>query len=348
MASGSTASVSPRKATISDVADYAGVSIKTVSRVLNREPRVRESTRERVEQAMQSLRYKPNSPGRMLASSRTYLMGLIYNDTSSYINRIQSGVLEVCRDEHYDLLIHPCQFTAPGLLDELRDLLTMPRVDGLILLPPLSDMPAVKELIKELNASTVTLSSDSESPNANTVRTNDQESMKELTRYLVRHGHRDFGYVDCHPEHKAMAKRFDGFRDALEEADISINDDWIVRGDNTFSTGIDCGKQLLRRSERPTAVCCANDHMAAGVMKVAHESGLRVPADVSITGYDDDAAASQVWPSLTTIRQPLTQMAEYAAKMLLDCLRECEPESRNRVVDAEIIIRDSTGPAPRR
>ncbi len=337
-----------RKATISDVADHAGVSIKTVSRVLNREPRVRESTRLRVEQAMETLRYKPNSPGRMLASSRTYLMGLIYNDTSSYINRIQSGVLQTCRDEHYDLLIHPCEFTDPALLDEIRDLLSAPRVDGLILVPPLSDMEDVKALVAELGAATVTLSSDSEAADANTVRTNDRDSLRELVHYLTRLGHREFGYVNCQPEHRAMSKRFDGFCDGLEDAGVTLNPEWVVRGDNTFASGIECGKQLLLKSQIPTAICCANDHMAAGVMKVAHDSGLRVPADVSITGFDDDPSASHVWPSLTTIRQPLTKMAQHASKLLLDCLRGLEPEMRNRVVDAEMIIRDSTGPAPRR
>ncbi|MEM7763120.1 MAG: LacI family DNA-binding transcriptional regulator [Pseudomonadota bacterium] len=347
MATRAQSALSSRKATISDVADQAGVSIKTVSRVLNREPRVRESTKLRVEQAMQELRYKPNSPGRMLASSRTYLMGLIYNDTSSYINRIQSGVLQTCRDEHYDLLIHPCEFTDPNLLDEIRDLLTAPRVDGLVLAPPLSDMQAVQDLVKELGAATVTLSSDSEDANANTVRTTDRESMLEMVRYLTRLGHHRFGYVDCHPEHKAMAKRFDGFREGLTETGLTVNDDWVVRGDNTFESGIECGRKLLQASSRPTAICCANDHMAAGVMKVAHEAGLRVPADVSITGFDDDPSACHVWPALTTIRQPLTKMARHASKMLLDSLRGQEPSERNIVVDADMIIRDSTGPAPR-
>ena len=347
MATRATSAIANRKTTISDVADHAGVSIKTVSRVLNREPKVKESTRERVEQAMKDLRYKPNSPGRMLASSRTYLMGLIYNDTSSYINRIQSGALQTCRDEHYDLLIHPCEYSDPALLDEIRELFEAPRIDGLILAPPLSDMKPVRDLIKELGAATVTLSSVSEAQDANTVRTNDRESLKEMVRYLTRLGHTQFGYVDCHPEHKAMAQRFDGFRDALDEAGIALNEDWVVRGDNTFDSGIGCGKRLLQGSERPTAICCANDHMAAAVMKVAHESGLRVPADVSITGFDDDPTASQVWPAMTTIRQPLTQMARHASKMLLDGLRGLEPESRNLVVDAELIIRDSTGPAPR-
>lgn len=297
---------------------------------------------------MQTLRYKPNSPGRMLAGSRTYLMGLIYNDTSSYINRIQSGVLNTCRDEHYDLLIHPCEFTDPALLDEIRDLLTAPRVDGLILVPPLSDMADVKALVTELNAATVTLSSDSEDPGANTVRTNDRDSLRQLVHYLTRLGHRDFGYVNCLPEHKAMALRFDGFCDGLNDAGLTVNPEWVVRGDNTFASGIDCGKQLLLKANKPTAICCANDHMAAGVMKVAHDSGLRVPADISITGYDDDPSASYVWPSLTTIRQPLTKMAEYASKLLLDGLRGLEPETRNRIVEAEMKIRESTGPAPRR
>lgn len=334
-----------KRATIDDVASYAGVSIKTVSRVLNREPKVRDSTRERVEAAMAHLKYRPNSPGRMLASRNTYLLGLIYNDNSSYITRIQNGVLNTCRGEHYDLLIHPCRYDDPALLDEVRELVTAPRVDGLLLTPPIADIPAVGQLMDELRVPNVIISRVSDDGEW-TVGTNDRAISASMVRHLVRLGHQHIGFVQGHEAHLAMANRYRGFEDGMKKADLEIDPSLIVRGDNQFDSGVDCGVRLLRRAQRPTAVFCANDHMAAGVMKVAHDMGLSIPGDLSVAGFDDDPLASQIWPQLTTVRQPLREIAGAAARLLIQRLRGEKVDDIDRTVNAEIVVRDSTGPAP--
>ncbi len=335
-----------RKSTISDVATLAGVSIKTVSRVLNREPKVRPATREKVEAAMQELRYRPNSPGRMLASRRSYILGLVYSANSSYITSIQNGALDACREEHYDLLIHPCHYRDPAITDEMADLVTSNKVDGLLLTPPVSDLASVRSLMRELNVPHVSISRGSAGTDEWAVGTNDREVCAALTSHLAQLGHRHIAFVKCHPDHKAMANRFRGFRDGMRVAGLSVHADSIVQGENTFDSGLRAGSRLLDRPAPPTAVFCANDHMAAGVMAVAHERGLRIPRDLSIAGFDDIPLASQIWPTLTTVRQPLREMAGLAAELLIQRLRSRSGENLARIVESAIVLRASTGAAP--
>ena len=337
----------PRKATISDVAARAGVSIKTVSRVLNSEPKVRPSTRARVEDAMRTLRYRPNSPGRMLASRRSYILGLVYNANSSYINSIQNGALDACRREHYDLLIHPCHYRDPSIVDEIADLVAGGKVDGLILVPPVSDLLSVRRRLLHIDAPHVSISRAAAPADEWSVGTNDRQVCATMTRTLVELGHRYIGFVRGHPDHKAMASRYQGFLDGMRAAGLAVAPRDVVRGDNTFDSGRLVAAALLDRATPPTAVFCANDHMAAGVMRVAHERGYSIPRDLSIAGFDDVPLASQIWPALTTIRQPLLEMAGRAAELLVQRLRGRNTDGPERVVAATLVLRESTGPVPR-
>ncbi|MEL6869850.1 MAG: LacI family DNA-binding transcriptional regulator [Pseudomonadota bacterium] len=338
---------STKKATINDVARHAGVSIKTVSRVLNHEPKVRASTRERIESAMKALNYRPNSPGRMLASNKTYLIGLIYGDSSSYITRIQNGVLEACHGEHYDLLIHPCEYTSPKLLDEIRELVEAPRVDGLLLVPPIADLASVRDLIAELGVPNVLISRETVSDDDWGVGTNDRAICAQMTKHLIRLGHERIAFVQAQEDHKAMANRYAGFVDGMNDAGLRVRKRFVLRGDNNFESGIDAAMRLLRMTPRPTAIFCANDHMAAGAVRATHELGLKIPGDVSIAGFDDMPIASQIWPALTTIKQPLNRMAHRATQMLIRGLRNDDVSDLSRIVEAEIVERASTGRAPK-
>ena len=335
-----------QQATMADVAGHAGVSIKTVSRVLNRAQNVKPATRAKVEQAMEALGYRPNSPARMLAGNRTYLIGLIYNASSGYITSIQNGVLCACRPEHYDLLIHPCSYTAPTLPDQIRKFITPPRVDGLILVPPISDIDGVRELVHELGIPSVVISGEPFDETDWAVCTNDREISEEMVRHLCRLGHQSIAFVRGHPAHKAMDNRYRGYLDGMAEAEIDVDESMVVQGKNTFESGIDCGIRLMRRQPRPTAVFCANDHMAAGVIKVAHERKLEIPRDLSVTGFDDLPIAEHVWPQLTTIRQPLEPMAQLAASQLIGLVRDETPKELRQVIESQMVIRQSTGPAP--
>lgn len=334
------------RATINDVAQLAGVSIKTVSRVLNQEPRVRAATRGKVEAAIRTLNYRPNSSARMLAGNRSYLIGLVYNASSSYITSIQNGVLEACKDKHYDLLIHPCRYTEPSLLDEISDLVTVPKIDGLVLTPPISDVREVQQLLRRLQTPTVIISHGSENDTEWTVGTNDRGICAAMVAHLARLGHRRIAFVLGHPDHKAMAGRYDGYLDGLRASGIELDPSLVMQGDNSFQSGIDGAEALLRRKARPTAVFCANDNMAAGVMSVAHGLGFAIPGDMSVAGFDDIPLASQIWPPLTTVRQPLDRMARLAGDILIRRLGGGTPHHRHPMVDSELVIRASTGPVP--
>lgn len=332
--------------TITDVAKQAGVSIKTVSRVLNRSANVKPETKERVEQAMALMGYRPNSPARMLASNCTYLIGLIYNASSDYISGLQNGVLSGCLPEHYDLLIHPCSYGSPTLVNNVHEFVSNRRVDGLILAPPVSDVPEIHELLEKYKIPSVSISKEPVGEEDWSVCTNDREICKDMVRHLSRLGHQRIAFVRSHPDHKAMTVRYQGFLDGMHEVNLKVHDEFIVEGKNNFESGIDCGIQLLRQNPRPTAIFCANDHMAAGVMKAIHERRLQIPGDISVAGFDDIPIAGQIWPQLTTIRQPIETMANKAVEALIRLIRSENPEQRRAIVNSSLVIRQSTGPAP--
>ena len=338
-----------KRSTIVDVAQLAGVSIKTVSRVLNRESKVRQTTFDRVERAMKELHYQPNSSGRRLATNRTFLIGLVYDNTnasSSYINKVQDGALEACNEDHYDLLIHPCRHKDPSLLEQLGNLVTAPRVDGLLLTPPISDRPDVQALMQKVDVPNVVISRQSVTDTDWTVCTDDQNICAQMVKHLFDLGHERIAYIKGHPDHRAMLNRYMGYQDGMSNSGLDVLASLVVQGDLTFESGVECGKELLNLKPRPTAVFCANDHMAAGVIKVAHEMGLSIPGDVSVAGFDDVPLAAQIWPQLTTIRQPVVRMSHLAGSLLIERLRGATSSDVNRIVNAELVIRESTGVVP--
>ena len=299
---------------------------------------------------MKELRYAPNSSGRRLASNRTYLVGLVYdnaNFNSGYINNVQNGALESCRDEHYDLLLYPSTYNDPTLIEQLTALVTEPRVDGLLITPPISDRPDVRALMEKLKTPVVDFARESVTESEWTVCTNDQEVCAEMVQYLARLGHQRIAFVKGDPTHLATQNRYKGYVDGMRNAGLSVSKSLVYQGNLSYESGIDATLRFMRLKKPPTAIFCANDQTAAGAIKVLHEMGVSIPADISVVGFDDMPLASQIWPQLTTIRQPLFRMSRLAGKLLIQRLRDESPGDVNRVVNAEIIIRDSTGPAPR-
>jgi len=341
------------KATINDVASLARVSIKTVSRVVNREPNVRESTRDNVEKAIAELNYHPNQYARNLASHRAHLIGLIYDDPSAYeipsagyVNRMQHGTLRACKSANYELLIHPCNYRHKHVGAELKALIDQARPAGIVLAAPLSNMPKIVRAIDATGTPFVRLSPGKQNGTKFSVATNDREISAEMTRYLASMGHKKIAFITGHPSHKAVANRFLGYQDGLQESGLKFSERLVVAGDNSFGSGEACAAKLLERKQPPTAIFAANDDMAAGVIRVADRLGVDVPGQVSVAGCDDIALARQVYPALTTIRQPLAAMAERAALALIERKATNAPTTGTEVVPATLQIRDSTGPAP--
>ncbi len=341
------------KPTIDDVAELAGVSIKTVSRVINREPNVRDETRARVEAAIDELDYRPNVSARNLASQRSRLIGLIYDDPSAYetpsagyVIRMQLGVLRACQTAGYELLIHPCNYRNKHIGGELRALIEEARPIGIILAAPLSNMPKIVRAIQDTGTPLVRIAPGNMKHDPLTVSTNDREISAEMTRYLASLGHQRIAFIKGHPSHKAVGNRYRGYLDGLGQSGLEPDERLVVEGDNSFESGERSATELLKRKPRPTAIFAANDDMAAGVIRAARRLGVEVPDEVSVAGCDDISLARQLCPTLTTIRQPLSTMAERAAMLLID-KAHAEAESRDsETVPATLQIRESTGPAP--
>ena len=342
-----------RKATIDDVAELAGVSIKTVSRVVNREPNVRESTRAKVESAIAKLNYRPNLSARNLASHRSHLIGLVYDDpakyelpSAGYIINMQQGALRACGSAFFELLIHPCNYRQKQVGAQLKSLIEEMRPAGIILAAPLSNMPKVVRAIEATGTPCVLISPGSHDANHLAVATNDRETSAEMTRYLASLGHRRIAFITGHPNHAAVANRFLGYQDGLKESGLSFSTRLVVAGDNSFGSGEIAAEKLLKRKQPPTAIFAANDDMAAGVIRVADRLGIEIPRQLSVAGFDDIALARQVYPALTTIRQPLVDMAERAASMLIRGKKGQASVGVTEIVPAALQIRESTGPAP--
>jgi len=339
--------------TIFDVAKVAGVSIKTVSRVVNSEPNVRASTKERVENAIAVLKYRPDQSARNLASHRSHLIGLVYEDpatyelpSSGYIIKMQQGALRGCRPALSELLIHPCDFRKKNVGVELKGLIEETRLAGIILAAPLSNMPKIIRAIETTGTPYVRLSPGDENGKQLSVSTNDREVSAELTRYLVGLGHKRIGFIKGDPGHAAVANRFLGYQDGLKESGLKFSERLVAAGDNSFGSGEACAEKFLKRKQPPTAIFAANDDMAAGVIRVAARLGVEVPGQVSVAGFDDITLCRQLDPTLTTIRQPLVRMAERAAVMLINGNGGDASTMVHECVPAEIKIRESTGPAP--
>jgi LacI family transcriptional regulator len=333
--------------TIQDVALRAEVSIKTVSRVLNREPGVRKETRERVQQAIDALHYRPDPAARRLASNRSYLIGLLYDNPSpSYVINNQVGVLSQCQSNHYDLLIHPCDYLDPGLCDEVVSFIRQTRLDGVILTPPLSDQDALVRRLADEKVAFTCIGRGNPGPCIARVITNDEDASCALMKHLIELGHRAIGFIKGHPDHQAVQFRELGYLRALAEAGIEFQPEFVVQGYNSFESGLQCAHELLDSDHRPTAIFAANDDMASGVIKAAYELGIKVPTELSVAGFDDVPLAGQVSPGLTTVRQPIREMAELAADILLHNIAGKAVEKPGLCIESEIVFRDSTAPPP--
>ncbi|GLQ23166.1 LacI family transcriptional regulator [Algimonas ampicilliniresistens] len=328
------------KATITDVAKQAGVSMKTVSRVLNNEPNVAKATRDRVMEVAASLQYRPNLAARGLASSKSYLIALLYDNASaSYITNIQRGAIEACRRNGYHLLLEPMPYEQANS-PEAEILLGRLGVDGVILTPPLSDSVVLRDILRRLDMRHVAVAPN-KMDDVHAVRMDDAEAAFQMTTYLIEQGHRDIGFILGHPNHGATASRRLGFEKALNEAGIKLNEDWISAGDFSFRSGVQAAEHLLSNPDnRPTAIFASNDDMAAGVMSVAGRLGISVPEALSVCGFDDTPIAQIIWPQLTTVAQPIHKMGFKAASILIS--RDNPDDPKICTLDFELIIREST------
>lgn len=332
---------------IEDVAAEAGVSMKTVSRVLNREPNVAESTRRRVEAAVEKLRYKPHPSARTLAGRRSYLVAMLYdNPSSNYLMEVELGLLDACQAHHYNLMLAPLVYDARDIVGKVEALVEQSRLDGVVLTPPITDDPAVLARLDGLGLPYASISP-MEANRRIGVTVDERNAVREMMAHLVALGHRRIAHIKGHPAHGASGWRLAGYRDGLRAAGLRFDPALVVDGEFSYDSGFAATQRLLDLPRPPTAVFAANDDMAAGAIGAICERGLRVPRDVSVCGFDDTPIARHIYPALTTVRQPTREMGRLAGLELLAAVRERGSGGMVQV-PYTLQLRRSTGPAPRR
>jgi LacI family transcriptional regulator len=325
--------------TIKDVSLAAGVSMKTVSRVLNKERYVSEETRLRVERAVADLNFTPSVAARILAGKRSYQIALIYdNHSPHYIHQIQLGVWARCTEEGVRLLAQPSDVASPRLTAEIGGLIDQTQVDGVILSSPVTDAEPVLAELERRNVPYVRISPGTEHSRSSSVSMDDVKAADDMTSHLIALGHKRIGFIIGHTNHAASDLRLYGYRRALDRAGLSFEPKYVVQGAFDFASGEAAGDILLDLQVPPTAIFASNDDMAAGVITVAHRRGLSMPSQLSVAGFDDTALASQLWPPLTTVRQPTRDLAYAAAALLFNH----NGEVVHRRLPHELVLRAST------
>lgn len=340
-------------ATIYDVAALAGVSIKSVSRVLNGGPNVSPALEARVRAAVESLDYRPSLSARTLAGASSYLIAAFVDAEltlehwrsgrgNDYLSRLEYGALVECRRAGYHLLVELVDYGSPTLEATLLSLLRSLRPDGVLLTPPNSDDPRVLDVLERNGTPFVRLGAEAHLDRGMRVFMDDRQAAFDMTEHLIAAGHRRIGFVSGPASYAASRARREGFEAAMARHGLEIDEALVVEGDFTFEAGRRAGAALLNAGNRPSAIFASNDDMALGVLNAAAARALAVPADVAVCGFDDTPSTMLSTPPLTTIRQPVTEMAAVATRLLLPATRGRSGQAEK--VDYALIERASTRP----
>lgn len=327
------------------MAKRAGVSVKTVTRVINRADGVTEATRARVTDAIEALSYKPNFFARGLASGRSYLVGLLCDVPaagSAYIAELQKGMFSVCRDAGRHLIIESFDTQKPDLGRALSSFIAKSRLEGVVLTPPLCDRREIIEAMEDSQTPFVRIAPERPLANSIDVCIDNQQAAYEMTAYLISLGHRHIGFIKGPADHGDANERYEGYRAALKDNQLAFEEAFCAQGCYTYQSGLTAGETLLAPGLRPTAIFACNDEMAVGVIAICQRFNLRVPEDLSVAGFDDSLIARVVWPTLTTCRQPIEEMARMAVQVLVD--RNNGDRPAEQLLNYELVVRESTAP----
>jgi len=330
------------KPTINDVARLSGVSKKTVSRVINKSPLLNQATREKVEAVIADLGYVPNPQARALALRRNFLIGLIHdNPNAQMVLGVQEGILETIRDTEFALVVRPVDRHSPRLLDDIRHFIEQQRLFGVMLLPPISENDELSELCRSLGCTVVRMGSAPLDKSEHLVASNDRQAVTDADAWLAELGHTRIGFIAGPEGFRSARERELGFADGMARAGLEADPALTARGTYRFESGRAAGEKLLATDPPPTAVFSSNDEMAAGLLHVAMERGIKVPDQLSIIGFDNTATAAHIWPPLTTVQWPIKAMARAAAHKLI---APADAASQPSIFLSDLIRRSSAAP----
>jgi LacI family transcriptional regulator len=322
---------------IKDVSHRAGVSIKTVSRVINNEKYVKPATRAKVEDAMDALGFQPSQAARALAGGRSFQIALVCSNPGAYyLHGMIAGLRGRCAAEGMRLIVHAYQTETDELGADVLTFFRQMGFDGAILTPPIADHMPVLDELERAGTPYVRIQPGTEVERGASVSIDNKDAARRMTRRLIDLGHRRIGFIIGHRGFPVSEHRLNGYLDALREGGVPLDGNLLQQGWFDFKSGQAAAETLLDLKQPPTAIFASSDDMAAGALSVAQQRALKVPHDLSITGFDDTPIASLVWPGITTMRQPFEEMAAKAADLLFS-------GSDERVVlTSELVERGST------
>lgn len=337
------------KSTIKDVAKLAGVSFKTVSRVINREGSVKPDTVEKVNKAISQLNYQPNTAARSLAGTQSYALGYVYdNPNAYYVISMQNGILAECRKQGYELIIHPRNADEPTVIDEIKAMVRKSQLAGIVLSPPLSEKQPVLEALDKLNVNYVRIISGSEEHNEvkPCVFVHDKQAAKNITEHLIEQGHKRIAFISGDLEHKSTDERLAGYKQALLENGLEYDEALVVPGAYSFEAGVNGFNQLKSLANSPSAIFGCNDEIASGALFAARLNNFDVPGEMAIAGFENSPFSRQTWPKLTTAAQPNDEIAQHAASTLIDFIKASKTQKGSPTehlhVLPKLIVREST------
>ena len=326
----------------SDVARLADVSFMTVSRVVNGHPSVRPETRERVLQAIEQLGYSPNAAARALNRNKAHAIGVYlpafqHTLSTPYFVQLLFNMEKWLTHYKYDLLLVSSGHTSDkGYVD----LFSQRKVDGLIVMAPPIDAGFLDELSR-LAVPTVVVHGRTQLENISYVDTDNYAAVTELMRHIAKCGHTRIGFIAGDLQVLNARDRLTAYKDAMASRGFPMDPSLIYLGDWTAQAGYDAFRHFRGLSSPPTAVVCSNDYMAIGLLKAAHEVGIRVPEELAIVGFDDIEMASFVTPMLTTVRQPLARIGREVIDALLTKINNPEASTSRILAPTELVVRDS-------
>jgi DNA-binding LacI/PurR family transcriptional regulator len=331
-----------RQPSIKDIARLAHVSHPTVSRALQNSPLVSPRTAEKIRQIAREEGYRPSAVARGLVTRHTRTIGLAATTIADpFTSEVASGIEQAARDLGYSVYFADSG-ADPEREKKVVQAFAEQRVDGIIVtssrvgalhLPLLAEMMVPVVLVNDQHPGVV----------AHAVLIDNESGMRSLAEHLISLGHRRIAYIGDRFGYQSDTERFAGYNHALDAAAIPLRDEYVVRGDGKPEAALRAMDALLALADPPTAVCCYNDMSALGALRAIHAKGLRVPEDISVTGFDDLFLSAYTEPPLTTMRQPMRRMGQFAMEILSKLINGDESVPQMRI-QAERIVRASTGP----
>lgn len=331
--------------TIMDLAKRANVSMKTISRVINKEVGVGPKKRAEIEKLIADLGFVPNAAARSMAGSRSYLLGMILerNYNHYYLHELQLGAMRACRQHGYHLTIEETRNYEDGGMEAFRARLRAARFDGVLLAPPVAEDPALMVMLEDLKIPYVRIAPIADYDRSSYVYIDDEAAGYDMTAYLIDKGHRDIAFLENIHGLGSSDQRRAGYLRAMAEAGLVVRPEWNSYRETRYTSRLEESERLLTLPHRPSAIFAAADFLALGAIAAAYKVGLRVPDDISIVGFDNSPGCESIWPPLTTVHQPISDMAETATHMLLDQMGGdlADPHPRARKLDYHIVERQS-------